>query len=61
MILRLGMILSVVYSKKENIIFYEKNVKLTQNITFNNFCFQQNFSLLSLLTNLKKKLDIYIS
>ena len=39
MILRLEMILSVVFYERINIIFYEKNLKLTKNNTFNNvFC-----------------------
>ena len=36
MILRFEMILLVVSYKKKNIIFYEKNPKLTKNNTFNN-------------------------
>ena len=43
--LRLEMILSVISCKRKNIIFYEKNLKFTKNITFN------NVSLLSLFTN----------
>ena len=36
MILRLEMILSVMSYGRKNIIFYEQNLKLTENNTFNN-------------------------
>ena len=53
MIFRNEIILSIVCDKRNNIIFYEKNVKLTKNITFDNV-FVIEFSLQSPLTKFLK-------
>ena len=48
------MILSVsFYERKSNILYFE-NFKITKNNTFNNVFYNQNYSLLSLLTNFLK-------
>ena len=45
MILKLEMILSVVFYGRKTIIFYEKNLKLTENYTFNNFLRNRTYHL----------------
>ena len=42
MILRLKMILSIMSHERKNMIFYEKNLKLSKNNTFNNFTKNHN-------------------
>ena len=61
MVLRFEMILSVVFYKRENIIFYEKHLKLTKNNTFNNVFCNKIFPCYPFLPIFLELLDLYKS
>ena len=54
MILKLKMILLVAFYKRNNMIIYEKSLKLSKNYTFNNFFCNRIFSYYYCLPIMKK-------